>query len=98
MIVNSKSCPQRKLPGTISVKVMEIRKFLKKNDNWKVEQSNLKVLKSYVYQTLIWKALYPDLYKQHLQTIVSSKDNTYEFSFKISYLQCRGHFLKIFQV
>ena len=59
-----------------------------KNDYWNIKISTLDILKLDVYQSLIWKSLYPDMGKKLLQTTYTTENNFREISFQISNLQC----------
>ena len=59
-----------------------------KNDYWNIKISTLDILKLDVYQSLIWKSLYPDMGKKLLQTTYTTENNFREISFQISNSQC----------
>ena len=65
-----------------------------KNDYWNIKISTLDILKLDVYQSLIWKSLYPDMDKKLLQTTYTTENNFHEISFQISNLQCIRNFQK----
>ena len=67
-----------------------------KNDYWNIKISTLDILKLDVYQSLIWKSLYPDMGKELLQTTYTTENNFHKISFQISNLQCMATYVQKF--